>query len=236
MDDDGFLYVEGRLGDVIITGGENVLPDEIEEALMRHPGVADAAAVGRSDPEWQEAVTAVVVLREPGTRRAPRSCARTAPPSSPATRSRSGSSSPTSCREPPPGSCCAGSCGERSRAGAHAGSATTSPPGRSTTATRSRRCSPTTPATATARTRSRSGSQAIAESWFGRRRSRAAPGTYDAAYGPFAVDGDRAVATGIDAHVHPTARPADLRQLLRDRFDDDGRCSEFLEYFIERPR
>ena len=66
MDDDGFLYVEGRLGDVIITGGENVLPGEVEETLMRHPAVADAAVVGRSDPEWQEAVTAVVVLREPG--------------------------------------------------------------------------------------------------------------------------------------------------------------------------
>ena len=66
MDDDGFLYVEDRRGDVIITGGENVMPAEVEQALMRHPAVADAAAVGRSDPEWQEAVTAVVVLREPG--------------------------------------------------------------------------------------------------------------------------------------------------------------------------
>jgi O-succinylbenzoic acid--CoA ligase len=64
IDDEGFLYVEDRLGDVIVTGGENVLPAEVEEVLLRHPDVADAAAVGREDPEWQEAVEAVVVLRE----------------------------------------------------------------------------------------------------------------------------------------------------------------------------
>src|SRR3954452_24839010 len=63
IDDEGFLYVEDRLGDVIVTGGENVLPAEVEEVLLRHPDVADAAAVGREDPEWQEAVGAVVVLR-----------------------------------------------------------------------------------------------------------------------------------------------------------------------------
>jgi O-succinylbenzoic acid--CoA ligase len=63
IDDDGFLYVEGRLGDVIVTGGENVLPAEVEEVLLRHPAVADAAAVGRADSEWQEAVTAVVVVQ-----------------------------------------------------------------------------------------------------------------------------------------------------------------------------
>lgn len=64
IDDEGFLYVEDRLGDVIVSGGENVLPAEVEEVLMRHPDVADAAAVGRADAEWQEAVEAVVVLRD----------------------------------------------------------------------------------------------------------------------------------------------------------------------------
>ncbi|MGH2954802.1 MAG: o-succinylbenzoate--CoA ligase [Solirubrobacterales bacterium] len=63
IDEEGFLYVEDRLGDVIVTGGESVLPAEVEEVLLRHPDVADAAAVGRSHNEWQEAVTAVVVLR-----------------------------------------------------------------------------------------------------------------------------------------------------------------------------
>jgi O-succinylbenzoic acid--CoA ligase len=63
IDEEGFLYVEDRLGDVIVSGGENVLPAEVEEVLLRHPEVVDAAAVGRSDPQWQEAVAAVVVLR-----------------------------------------------------------------------------------------------------------------------------------------------------------------------------
>jgi o-succinylbenzoate---CoA ligase len=64
IDEEGFLYVTDRLGDVIVTGGENVIPGGVEEVLQRHPEVAEAAAVGRSDPEWQEAVTAVVVLRD----------------------------------------------------------------------------------------------------------------------------------------------------------------------------
>ena len=64
IDEDGFLYVTDRLGDMIVTGGENVIPAEIEEVLMRHDDVLDAAAVGRTDDEWQEAVAAVVVLRE----------------------------------------------------------------------------------------------------------------------------------------------------------------------------
>ncbi|MDX6651821.1 MAG: o-succinylbenzoate---CoA ligase [Solirubrobacterales bacterium] len=62
IDDEGFLYVEGRVDDLIISGGENVVPDEIEEVLLRHPLVSDAAVVGRPDPDWQQAVTAVVVL------------------------------------------------------------------------------------------------------------------------------------------------------------------------------
>ncbi len=64
IDDEGFLYVEDRLDDLIVTGGENVLPAEVEAALLRHPDVADAAAVPRQDPEWQQAVTAVVVLQD----------------------------------------------------------------------------------------------------------------------------------------------------------------------------
>jgi o-succinylbenzoate---CoA ligase len=63
IDEEGFLYVTDRLGDMIVSGGENVLPTEVEEVLLRHPGVADAAVIGRADAKWQEAVTAVVVLR-----------------------------------------------------------------------------------------------------------------------------------------------------------------------------
>ena len=64
IDEEGFLYVEDRLDDVIITGGENVMPTEVEEALLRHADVVEAAAIGRPDPRWQEAVEAVVVLRD----------------------------------------------------------------------------------------------------------------------------------------------------------------------------
>ena len=64
IDEEGFLYVEDRIDDLIISGGENVVPAEVEQVLLRHPEVADAAVVGREDPEWQQAVTAVVVLRE----------------------------------------------------------------------------------------------------------------------------------------------------------------------------
>jgi o-succinylbenzoate---CoA ligase len=64
IDDEGFLYVEDRIDDLIVTGGENVVPAEVEKVLLRHPQVTDAAVIGREDPEWQQAVTAVVVLRE----------------------------------------------------------------------------------------------------------------------------------------------------------------------------
>jgi O-succinylbenzoic acid--CoA ligase len=63
IDDEGFLYVEDRIDDMIVSGGENVVPAEVEQVLLRHPEVVDAAVVGREDPEWQQAVTAVVVLQ-----------------------------------------------------------------------------------------------------------------------------------------------------------------------------
>jgi O-succinylbenzoic acid--CoA ligase len=66
IDEEGFLYVTGRRSEVIVTGGENVMPAEVEAVLLSHPAVADAAVVGRPDPEWQEAVCALVVLVEGG--------------------------------------------------------------------------------------------------------------------------------------------------------------------------
>ena len=67
MDGEGYLYLDGRLDDVIVRGGENLSPGEIEDVLLGHPAVAEAAVVGVPDPEWGEAVAAAVVLR-PGQR------------------------------------------------------------------------------------------------------------------------------------------------------------------------
>src|SRR4051812_19655218 len=64
VDADGRLHVEGRIKDTIVTGGENVAAAEVEEALVAHPEVDDAAVVGRPDPEWGEVVTAYVVARD----------------------------------------------------------------------------------------------------------------------------------------------------------------------------
>jgi o-succinylbenzoate---CoA ligase len=65
LDENGLLHVEGRLKELIVTGGENVAPLEVEQALLAHPAVIDAGVTGRPDPEWGEAITAFVVLREP---------------------------------------------------------------------------------------------------------------------------------------------------------------------------
>jgi long-chain acyl-CoA synthetase len=61
-DAEGFLYLHDRIKDMIVTGGENVYPTEVENALMLHPGVADVAVIGVPDPKWGEAVKAVVVV------------------------------------------------------------------------------------------------------------------------------------------------------------------------------
>ena len=62
LDADGYLYVEGRADDVIIKGGENLSPSEIEDTLLRHHAVAAAVVVGVPDPEWGESVAAWVVV------------------------------------------------------------------------------------------------------------------------------------------------------------------------------
>lgn len=61
IDSDGVLTVRGRIGDVIVTGGEKVWPDAVERVLKDATGVADIAVVGRPDPEWGEVVVAFVV-------------------------------------------------------------------------------------------------------------------------------------------------------------------------------
>jgi fatty-acyl-CoA synthase len=64
IDDDGFLYLEGRLDDVIVRGAENLSPAEIEDVLRAHPVVTDVAVIGIPDIDWGEAVAAVVVIEE----------------------------------------------------------------------------------------------------------------------------------------------------------------------------
>src|SRR4029079_1111641 len=66
MDDEGYLFVEGRLDDVIVRGGENISPGEIEDVLREHPAVAEAGVAGVPDDEWGETAAAAVVLH-PGT-------------------------------------------------------------------------------------------------------------------------------------------------------------------------
>jgi long-chain acyl-CoA synthetase len=62
MDDQGFLTILDRSKDMIISGGSNIYPREIEEVLLRHPAVAECSVVGRAHPEWGEEVVAFVVL------------------------------------------------------------------------------------------------------------------------------------------------------------------------------
>jgi acyl-CoA synthetase (AMP-forming)/AMP-acid ligase II len=64
MDGAGFLYISGRVDDIIIRGGENISPGEIEDVLMEHPAVADACAIGVPDAHWGERVVAAIVLHE----------------------------------------------------------------------------------------------------------------------------------------------------------------------------
>jgi acyl-CoA synthetase (AMP-forming)/AMP-acid ligase II len=63
LDEGGYLFLEGRIDDVIVRGGENMSPGEIEDVLVEHPAVLEAAVVGVPDEQWGEAVAAVVVLR-----------------------------------------------------------------------------------------------------------------------------------------------------------------------------
>ena len=62
LDDDGYLYVVSRRSDLIISGGENIYPTEIEAILLEHPAIAEVCVLGISDREWGEAVVAVIVV------------------------------------------------------------------------------------------------------------------------------------------------------------------------------
>jgi fatty-acyl-CoA synthase len=62
-DEDGFYFIVDRVKDMIVTGGFNVFPREVEDVIAEHPSVAQVCVVGTPDDKWGEAVTAVVVLR-----------------------------------------------------------------------------------------------------------------------------------------------------------------------------
>jgi bile acid-coenzyme A ligase len=67
LDDDGFLYLVDRRVDLIVTGGANVFPAEVEAALIDHPEVADVVVVGLKDPDWGRRVHAIVEPRDVGS-------------------------------------------------------------------------------------------------------------------------------------------------------------------------
>jgi acyl-CoA synthetase (AMP-forming)/AMP-acid ligase II len=64
---ESLLYIEDRITDMIVSGGENVYPHRVEEVLFQHPAIADAAVIGVPDAQWGEKVHAIVVVR-PGVR------------------------------------------------------------------------------------------------------------------------------------------------------------------------
>nr|WP_070960455.1 long-chain-fatty-acid--CoA ligase [Hyphomonas sp. Mor2] len=64
FDEDGFLFIHDRVKDMIVSGGENVYPAEVENAIFGHPDVADVAVIGIPDEKWGEAVKAIVVAKE----------------------------------------------------------------------------------------------------------------------------------------------------------------------------
>ncbi len=63
FDEDGFLYIHDRVKDMIVSGGENIYPAEVENALFGHPAIADVAVIGVPDDKWGEAVKAIVVVK-----------------------------------------------------------------------------------------------------------------------------------------------------------------------------
>ena len=65
LDSDGYLYIHDRVKDMIVSGGENVYPAEVESALFGHPAIADVAVIGVPDEKWGESVKAIVV-KKPG--------------------------------------------------------------------------------------------------------------------------------------------------------------------------
>ena len=98
MGEDGYVQITGRIKDMVIRGGENIYPREIEEFLYTHPDILDAQVIGVPDERYGEELCAWIRMREGRSRSPPSRCASSPPGSSPTTRSRATSRSSTSSR------------------------------------------------------------------------------------------------------------------------------------------
>ena len=100
MHPDGYVELRDRLKDIVISGGENIATIEVEQALVAHPAVAEAAVVGAPDERWGEVPVAFITARGDAAPDADELQSTSPASGSRASRSPSGSSSSTSCRRP----------------------------------------------------------------------------------------------------------------------------------------
>ena len=98
MDDDGYLNIVGRIKDMIIRGGENVYPREIEEFLYTHPDIVDVQVIGVPDVKYGEEIMAWIKVRDGADRSTPTPSVSSARVASPTTRCPGTSTAPTSSR------------------------------------------------------------------------------------------------------------------------------------------
>ena len=106
LDEAGRLFVVGRDDEMIVSGGENVYPIEVEKTLAAHPAVAEASAIGVDDEQFGQRLAAFVVL-QPGVSATPDNSSSTCGTTSPTTRCPARSCSSTSCLAAPPARSCA---------------------------------------------------------------------------------------------------------------------------------